>query len=84
MIQVKFQLFSAIHDPSSENHCSVDFGELGIELDSLRESIAARKKDFGTNSILKASDAERVRIIVGSILGGMEFDLILVGRTLAD
>ena len=62
----------------------VDFGELGIELDSLRESIAARKKDFGTNSILKASDAERVRIIVGSILGGMEFDLILVGRTLAD
>ena len=62
----------------------MDFGELGIELDSLRESIAARKKDFGTNSILKASDAERVRIIVGSILGGMEFDLILVGRTLAD
>jgi len=62
----------------------VDFGELGIELDSLRESIAARKKDFGTNSILKASDAERVRIIVGSILGGMEFDLILVGRTSAD
>ena len=43
-----------------------------------------KKKDFGTNSILKASDAERVRIIVGSILGGMEFDLILVGRTLAD
>ena len=62
----------------------MDFGKLGIELDSLRESIAARKKDFGTNSILKASDAERVRIIVGSILGGMEFDLILVGRTLAD
>ena len=62
----------------------MDFGELGIELDSLRESIAARKKDFGTNSILKASDAERVRIIVGSILGGMEFDLILVGRTSAD
>ena len=62
----------------------VDFGERGIELDSLRESIAARKKDFGTNSILKASDAERVRIIVGSIFGGMEFDLILVGRTLAD
>ena len=42
------------------------------------------KKDFGTNPILKASDAERVRIIVGSILGGMEFDLILVGRTSAD
>ena len=62
----------------------MDFGELGIELDSLRESIAARKKDFGTNSILKASDAERVRIIVGSRLGGMEFDLILVGRTLVD
>ena len=62
----------------------MDFGELGIELDSLRESIAASKKYFGANSILKASDAERVRIIVGSILGGMEFDLILVGRTLAD
>ena len=43
-----------------------------------------KKKYFGTNSILKASDAERVRIIVGSILGGMEFDLILVGRTSAD
>ena len=32
----------------------------------------------------KASDAEHVRILVGSVLGGMEFDLILVGRTLVD
>ena len=34
--------FFAIHDPSYENPRWVDFGELGIELDSLRELIAAR------------------------------------------
>ena len=32
----------AIQDPSSENPCWADFGELGIELDSLPELIAAR------------------------------------------
>ena len=40
------------------------------------------KKDFGASSICKASDAEHVRILVGSVLGGMEFDLILVGRAI--
>ena len=30
----------------------------------------------------KASDAERVKILVGSILGGVESDLILVGRAM--
>ena len=33
------------------------------------------KKDFGASSICKASDAERVNILVGSVLGGMESDL---------
>ena len=56
------------------------FGELGIELDALREFIAAVHKDFGTKSIRKASDAEFVKILVGSALGGMEFVPILVGR----
>ena len=70
--------FFAIYDRSSENHCWVDFGELGIELDSLRGFIAAIQKDFGTKSIRKASDAERVKILVGSILGCVESDLILI------
>ena len=33
--------FFAVQDPSSENPCWADFGELGVELDSLREFIAA-------------------------------------------
>ena len=41
-------------------------------------------KDFGANSICKASDAERVKILVGSVLGGMGFDLILIGREMDD
>ena len=32
--------FFGTHDPYSENHCWVDVGELGIELDSFRECIA--------------------------------------------
>ena len=76
--------FFAIHDPYSENHCWVDFGDLGIELDSLREFIAAIEQDFGANSICKASDAERVKILVGSVLDGMVSDLILIGRTMDD
>ena len=60
------------------------FGELGIELGSLREFVAAVHKDFGTKSIRKASDAERVKILVGSVLAGMVFDLILVGRAMDD
>ena len=56
----------------------MDFGELGIELDSLRKFIVAISKDLEANSICKASGAERVRILAGSILGGMESDLILV------
>ena len=60
------------------------FGELGIELDALREFIAAVHKDFGTKSIRKASDVERVKILVGSVLDGMVFDLILVGRAMDD
>ena len=75
-------VFFAIHDPSSENRCWVDLGELGIELDSLRKFIVAISKDLEANSICKASGAERVRILVGSILGGMEFDLILIGRAM--
>ena len=58
------------------------FGGFGVELDSLREFIAAVQKHFGANSIFEASDAERVKIIVGAVLGGMEFDLILVGRAM--
>ena len=42
------------------------------------------KKDFGANSICKASDAERVKIFFGSVLGDMESDLILVGRAMDD
>ena len=42
------------------------------------------KKDFGANSICKASDAERVKILVGTVLGGMVSDLILIGRTMDD
>ena len=38
------------------------------------------KKDFGASSICKASDAERVKILVGSVLGGMESELILVEK----
>ena len=60
------------------------FGELGIELDALQEFIAAVHKDFGTKSIRKASDVERVKILVGSVLAGMVFDLILVGRAMDD
>ena len=60
------------------------FGELGIELDALREFIAAVHKDFGTKSIRKASDVERVKILVGSVLAGMVVDLILVGRAMDD
>ena len=60
------------------------FGELGIELDALREFIAAVHKDFGTKSIRKASDVERVKILVGSVLAGMVFDLILVGKAMDD
>ena len=62
----------------------MDLGELGIELDSLREFFAARYNGFGAHSIFKASDAERVQILVGSVLGGMEFDLILIGREMGD
>ena len=36
------------------------------------------KKDSGANSICKASHAERVKILVGLILGCMESDLTLV------
>ena len=42
------------------------------------------KKDFGASSICKASDAERVKILVGTVLGGMVSDLILIGRTMDD
>ena len=35
-------------------------------------------KSFGANSISKASDAERVKIFVGLILGYIESDLIPV------
>ena len=38
------------------------------------------KKILGAHSICKASDAEHVRSLVGSIFGIMELDLILVGR----
>ena len=72
--------FFANQDPSSENQCWVDSGELGFEFDSLRELIAAIYKDFGANSIFEASVAERVRILVGSILGGMESELVLAGK----
>ena len=74
----------AIQDPSSENPCWADFGELGIELDSLPELIAARQIDFGANSISKTSYAERVKTYVGSVLGDMGSDLILVGRGMDD
>ena len=60
----------------------MDFGELGIELASLREFIAARQKDFGAHSIFKGSDSERVKILVGSVLGGMESDSVLVGMAI--
>ena len=40
------------------------------------------KKILGAHSICKASDAERVKILVGSVLGGMESDLTLSGRTM--
>ena len=40
------------------------------------------KKDFGASSICKASDAERVQIFVGSVLGGVEVDWNLIGRTM--
>ena len=43
-------------------------------------NIPAEQKDFGAYSICKASDAEFVKILVGSALGGMEFVPILVGR----
>ena len=36
------------------------------------------KKDSGANSICKASHAERVKILVGLILGCMESDFIFV------
>ena len=62
----------------------MDFSDIGIELDSLREFIAATEKDLGANSICKRSDAERVKILVGSVLGGMVSDLILIGRTMDD
>ena len=84
MTKIPFGLFFAVHDRSSENQCWVDFSDLGIELDSLREFIAAIEKDFGANSICKASDAERVKILVGTVLGGMVSDLILIGRTMDD
>ena len=32
----------------------------------------------------KASDAERVKILVDSVFGGMGFDLVLVGRAMDD
>ena len=38
------------------------------------------KKILGAHSICKASDAEHVKSLVGSIFGIMELDLILVGR----
>ena len=73
----------AIHDRSSENHCSVDCGELGIELDSLREFIAARRKDFGAHSSYKASDAEHVQILCSLSFGwyGIWFDFSWNGNT---
>ena len=73
-----------IHDPSSENPCWVYFRNLGIELDARREVIAASENDCGANSIGNASEAEHVRILVGSVLGGMVTDLILIGRTMDD
>ena len=42
------------------------------------------KKKIGAHSICKASDAEHVQILVGSVLAGMVFDLILVGRAMDD
>ena len=42
------------------------------------------KKFLGANSICKASEAEHVRILVGSVLGDMESDSILVGRAVDD
>ena len=45
-------------------------------------NIPAEQKDFGAYSICKASDAEHVKILVGSIFGGMEIDLILIGRAM--
>ena len=62
----------------------MDLGELEIELDSLREFIAARQKDFGAHSVFKGSDSERVKIIVNSVLGGMESDWNLIGRAMDD
>ena len=40
------------------------------------------KRVLGAHSICKASDDEHVKILVGSILGGMEFDVILIGRAM--
>jgi len=73
-----------IHDPSSENPCWVYFRNLGIELDARREVIAASENDCGANSIGNASEAEHVRILVGSVLGDMESGSILVGRAVDD
>ena len=52
----------------------IRFGDLSLQY----------KKDFGASSICKASDAERVKILVGSVLAGMVVDLILVGRAMDD
>ena len=61
-----------------------DLGGLGIELDSLRECIAAIKKDFGATSIFEASDAKLVKIIVGSFLEGLGSTWVFIGRAVDD
>ena len=51
-------------------------------MDWLREFIAALYKCFRANSICKASDAEHAKILVDSVLGDMESDLILIQRAM--
>ena len=53
-------------------------------MDARREVIAASENDCGANSIGNASEAEHVRILVGSVLGDMESGSILVGRAVDD
>ena len=53
-------------------------------MDTLRELIAARRKDFEASPICRESDAECVKILVASVFGGMEIDLVLVGMAIHD
>ena len=84
MIKIEFEFFLQ----STTHPLEIDVGwildTLGSNWIRFGNLSLQYKKDFRASPICKASDAEHVKIIVGSVFRCMGSDLNLVGRAMDD